>query len=68
MSVSAVTSVQSAGYITAASNISAGVSVFGPTVSDMFSSMEMFRLKVDQHVHIGNKGYPTSPPTSQMEI
>lgn len=56
------------GSITATGFINAGISVFAPTVSDMFGPMEMFRLKVDQHVHIGNKGFPTSPPTSPMEI
>jgi hypothetical protein len=66
-SVSAAKSVETTGYITAATTITAGISVYGPTVSDMFSSMEMFRLKVDQHVHIGNRGFPTSPPTSPME-
>ena len=68
LSVSAIKSVETSGYIIAATTITAGVSVFGPTVSDMFGSMEMFRLKVDQHVHIGNKGFPTSPPTSPMEV
>jgi hypothetical protein len=42
--------------------------MFAPMVSDMFSSMEMFRMKVNQHVHIGNRGFPTSPPTAPMEI
>jgi len=56
------------GSITAVGFINAGVSMFAPTVSDMFGPMEMFRLKVDQHVHIGNKGFPTSPPTSPMEM
>jgi hypothetical protein len=68
MSVSANKSVETSGYMLAALTINAGVSMFAPTVSDMFGSMEMFRLKVDQHVHIGNKGFPTSPPTTQMEI
>ena len=68
LSVSANKSVETAGYMLAALTINAGVSVFGPMVSDMFGSMEMFRLKVDQHVHIGNKGFPTSPPTSVMEV
>jgi hypothetical protein len=67
-SVSAVKSVETSGYMVAATTINAGVSMFAPTVSDIFSSMEMFRLKVDQHVHIGNKGYPTSPPTAPMEV
>lgn len=66
-SVSATKSVETTGYVVAGTTITAGVSVFGPEVSDMFSSMEMFRLKVDQHVHIGNKGFPTSPPTTIME-
>jgi hypothetical protein len=51
----------------AGTTIDAGVSVFGPTVSDLFGSMQMFRMKVNQHVHIGNKGRPTSPPTRPME-
>lgn len=55
------------GSITATGFINAGVSVFAPMVSDIFGSMEMFRLKVDQHVHIGNKNFPTSPPTIPME-
>ena len=62
LTVSANKSVETIGYM------EAGVSMFAPTVSDMFGSMEMFRLKVDQHVHIGNKGWPTSPPTVPMEI
>ncbi len=61
LSLSSIKSVETAGYITA------GVSVYGPMVSDIFGSMELFRLKVDQHVHIGNKGYPTSTPTAPME-
>lgn len=61
LSVSAIKSVETTGYITA------GVSVYAPMVSDMFGSMEMFRIKVNTHVHIGNKGWPTSPPTTQME-
>ena len=68
LSVSANKSVETSGYMIAATTITAGVSVFAPTVSDMFSSMEMFRLKVDQHYHIGNLGHPTSPPTSPMEL
>jgi hypothetical protein len=68
LSVSANKSIETTGYMLAATTINAGVSMFAPTVSDLFGSMEMFRLKVDQHVHIGNKGYPTSPPTSPMEI
>ena len=56
------------GTVNATVAVNAGVSVFGPMVSDMFGPMEMFRLKVDQHVHIGNRGFPTSPPTSPMEI
>ena len=55
------------GTAVAVGEINAGVSVYGPMVSDMFGSMEAFRLKVDQHHHIGNKGWPTSPPTSPME-
>jgi hypothetical protein len=68
MSVSANKSVETAGYMVAALTIDAGVSMYAPIVSDLFGSMEMFRLKVDQHVHIGNKGFPTSPPTQPMEI
>jgi hypothetical protein len=60
-------SVQTLGYITAATTINAGVSVTAPMINDLFGSMESFRLKVDQHVHIGNRGFPTSPPTSPME-
>ena len=67
LSVSAVKSVETSGFMAAATTITAGVSVYGPMVSDLFGSMEMFRLKVDQHVHIGNKGWPTSPPTIPME-
>ena len=68
LSVSAIKSIETSGYMLAALTIDAGVSMFAPMVSDMFSSMEMFRLKVDQHVHIGNKGFPTSPPTQPMEF
>jgi hypothetical protein len=67
LSVSANKSVETIGYMLAGTTINAGVSVFGPMVSDLFGSMEMFRLKVDTHVHIGNKGWPTSPPTIPME-
>lgn len=67
LSVSAVKSVETTGYIIAGTTIDAGVSVFGPMVSDMFGSMQMFRMKVNAHVHIGNKGFPTSTPTTQME-
>jgi len=67
MSLSANMSVQTLGYITAATTINAGVSVTAPMINDLFGSMESFRLKVDQHVHIGNRGFPTSPPTSPME-
>jgi len=67
LSVSAIKSVETTGYMIAGTTMVAGVSVYGPMVSDIFSSMEMFRLKVDQHVHIGNKGFPTSPPTAPME-
>jgi len=68
LSVSANKSVETTGYMLAATTITAGVSMFAPTVSDLFGSMEMFRLNVDTHVHIGNKGYPTSPPTKPMEV
>ena len=56
------------GSVTAQGFVNAGLSVTAPIVSDMFGPMEMFRLKVDQHVHIGNLGHPTSPPTEPMEI
>lgn len=68
LSVSAGKSVETTGFMLAATTIDAGVSVFAPMVSDIFSSMEMFRMKVNQHVHIGNRGFPTSPPTAPMEI
>jgi hypothetical protein len=68
LSVSALKSIETSGYMISATTITAGVSMFAPIVSDIFGSMEMFRLKVDQHVHIGNKGFPTSPPTHPMEI
>jgi hypothetical protein len=66
LSVSAIKSVETSGFMAAATTIVAGVSVYGPIVSDMFGSMEMFRLKVDRHVHIGNRGFPTSPPSNGM--
>jgi hypothetical protein len=62
LSLSANKSVETTGYIIAGTTIDAGISVFGPTVSDMFGSMEMFRMKVNVHTHIGNRGFPTSPP------
>lgn len=68
LSVSAVKSVETTGYIIAGTTMVAGVSVFAPMVSDMFGSMQMFRMKVNTHVHIGNKGFPTSTPTRQMEV
>jgi hypothetical protein len=52
------------GSVNALTTVIAGISVYGPLVSDLFGSMEMFRLKVDRHVHIGNRGYPTSPPSN----
>jgi hypothetical protein len=67
ISLSATKSVETIGYMIAGTTIDAGVSVFGPTVSDLLGSMQMFRMKVNQHVHIGNKGFPTSPPTRAME-
>ena len=67
LSVSATKSVETTGYILAATTIKAGVSVDAPMVSDIIGSMEMFRLKVDTHVHIGNKGFSTSNPTKPME-
>ena len=68
LSVSADKSVETLGYMVAGTSITAGVSVYGPMVSDIFGELEMLRLKIDQHVHIGNLGYPTSPPTKPMEI
>ena len=68
MSVSAVKSVETTGYMIAATTIVAGTSVYAPMVSDIIGSMEMFRLNVDTHVHIGNLGRPTSPPTRTMEV
>jgi len=62
LSVSANKSVETSGYMIAATTINAGISMFAPTVSDMFGPMEQMRLLYDQHKHIGNKGYPTSPP------
>jgi hypothetical protein len=56
------------GSVTAQGFVNAGLSVTAPRVSDMYGSMEMFRTKVDQHVHIGNRDFPTSPPTKPMEI
>jgi hypothetical protein len=69
LSVIANKSVETSGYMIAATTIAAGISVYGPTISDMFGSMEMFRLKVDQHVHFGVKGGPDTSgvPTSPME-
>jgi hypothetical protein len=68
LSVSANKSVETTGYMIAATKITAGISMFAPMVSDIFGSVAMFRLKVNQHVHIGNRGFPTSPPTKPMEI
>lgn len=69
LSVTAVKSVETAGYMKAAATIDAGISMFAPTVSDMVGSVQMFRLKVDTHVHSGVKGGPnlTQPPTKPME-
>ena len=58
------------GTINATVAINAGVSVFGPTVSDMFGPMELFRTKVDTHVHlVPDEGgmITTTPPTMPME-
>jgi hypothetical protein len=44
------------------------VSAFAPMVSDIFGPLEGLRLKLDTHVHIGNKGFPTSPPTQPFEV
>jgi hypothetical protein len=68
LSVSANKSIETTGYMISATTITAGVSMYAPMVSDMIGSIEMFRLEVDSHVHIGNRGYPTSPPTQPMEI
>ncbi len=67
ISLSATKSVETLGYMIAGTTIDAGISMFAPTVSDLFGSMQMFRMKVNGHVHIGNKGFPTSPPTAPME-
>jgi hypothetical protein len=64
LSVSATKSVETSGFMAAATTIVAGISVFGPMVSDIFGSIEALRLKIDKHVHIGNKGFPTSPPSN----
>jgi hypothetical protein len=68
LSVSANKSIETTGYMLAATTINAGVSMFAPTVSDFDSSIEMLRVKIDRHEHIGNRGYGTSPPTGPMEI
>jgi hypothetical protein len=53
---------------TAPGVITATTSAFAPVVSDIFGSMELFRLKVDAHIHgNGNQGSPTTPPLSTME-
>lgn len=67
ISLSANKSVETIGYMVAGTTVNAGISMFAPTVSDMFGSMQMFRMKVNTHVHIGNKGFPTSTPTAPME-
>jgi len=68
-SVTAIKSVETSGYVIAATTIDAGVSVFAPTVSDMVGSVQMFRLKVNAHVHSGVRSGPnlTQPPTKPME-
>jgi phage gp45-like len=62
LSVSGNKSVETLGYMIAGTTIDAGISVFGPMVSDMFGSVQMFRIKVNMHQHIGNRGFPTSTP------
>ena len=55
---------------TAPGVITATSSAFAPIVSDMFSSIEGLRLKIDQHVHVSTGVYnPTTPPSNgPMEI
>jgi hypothetical protein len=62
LSVSGNKSVETLGYMLAGTTIDAGISMFAPMVSDMFGSVQMFRIKVNMHTHIGNRGFPTSPP------
>jgi len=69
LSVSGNKSVETLGYMVAGTTIDAGVSVHGPMVSDIFGSIEMFRIKVDFHTHLLPGGSLTSPPiNAPMEI
>lgn len=40
--------------------------ISGIVVTDIRGPMELIRLLYDMHYHIGNHGYPTSPPTPLM--
>jgi hypothetical protein len=60
------------GIVDATVSVNAGVSAFAPIVSDIFGSMENFRINVDRHVHVYHPGpgsaTPTTPPTEPMEL
>ena len=60
LSVSAVKSVETTGYMVAA------VSVTAPIVSDIVGSLESVRIGTNSHFHIDSKGGPTTPPTAPI--
>jgi hypothetical protein len=60
LSVSAVKSVETTGYMLAA------VSVTSPIISDIIGSLGSVRIGINTHFHIDSKGGPTTTPTSPI--
>jgi len=60
LSVSAVKSVETTGYMLAA------VSVTSPIISDIVGSLGSVRLGINTHTHIDSRGGPTTTPTSPI--
>ena len=60
LSVSAVKSVETTGYMLAA------VSVTSPIISDVIGSLGSIRIGINTHFHIDSKGGPTTTPTSPI--
>ena len=60
LSVSAVKSVETTGYMLAA------VSVTSPIISDIIGSLGSVRIGINTHLHIDSRGGPTTTPTSPI--
>jgi hypothetical protein len=61
------------GFISAGTTVFAGVSVEAPiingfSVNDTAGTMMGIRMQHNAHNHIGNKGFPTSPPITPMTL